>query len=406
MPRNSRRVEWGRWQYGWPEYSAQRFPSSPDYSVSAAAANGAAGGGLRAIEANPGGGGGEDCVAQARVAPHGGRPVDADDLGRVSSDGPAAGNVRRLAEARQRIVLLHELVHVQRCDFLANLIAQFACAFHWFNPLVWLAARRIGCEREQACDDVVLRKGTKPAGYAEEVLRIAAQPSLRGLEAFGALMMARPSSLEGRLLAILDGTRDRDFAHRPRDHDRCAPDGVGNHSRVDAASRTRERQHLAGRGSRSGFLREGGGTGDLTPGLVAWWRGDGNGKDSAGKHDGTFPFGEAYAPGLVGGAFDFRRSYAIADQLARVSIPDSPDFQFSEEPHPWKPGFILRPMAALSCSVATTGAAMTPGAGGPATHGQISYGFNAADNQATAIHAPIQLHQWQHVAVTFDHGLM
>jgi beta-lactamase regulating signal transducer with metallopeptidase domain len=65
-----------------------------------------------------------------------------------------------------RSVLLHELAHIKRYDTLAQLLAQVACAVHWFNPLVWVAAWRLGVERERACDDLVLASGVRPSAYA------------------------------------------------------------------------------------------------------------------------------------------------------------------------------------------------------------------------------------------------
>ncbi|MGH9410329.1 MAG: HEAT repeat domain-containing protein, partial [Vicinamibacterales bacterium] len=108
---------------------------------------------------------------------------------------------------RLRVVVLHELAHVKRRDCLTHAIAQLACALHWFNPLAWIAARRLRVERERACDDLVLRAGTRRTEYADQLLEIARVmqggrfPAVLG----GAtLAMAHRSQLEGRLMAILD----------------------------------------------------------------------------------------------------------------------------------------------------------------------------------------------------------
>src|SRR6266487_1977269 len=113
------------------------------------------------------------------------------------------------AEGR-RDVLLHELAHVKRHDFLIQLIARIACAVYWFHPLVWLAATRLREERERACDDHVLRAGATPSAYATHLLDIA-----RGLRAaratsLASVAMARPAQLATRLIDVLDTRRSRD----------------------------------------------------------------------------------------------------------------------------------------------------------------------------------------------------
>jgi beta-lactamase regulating signal transducer with metallopeptidase domain len=123
---------------------------------------------------------------------------------RLLMPGEAAG----WSPEQRRQVLLHELGHIQRRDCLAQLLAQIACALYWFNPLVWIAWRRMQVERERACDDLVLATGARPSAYAQHLLQSAsALPVLRF--AGPAVAMARPSTLEERLRAILDPHKNR-----------------------------------------------------------------------------------------------------------------------------------------------------------------------------------------------------
>jgi beta-lactamase regulating signal transducer with metallopeptidase domain len=114
---------------------------------------------------------------------------------------------------RRRVVLAHELAHVRRWDALTQWIAHVALAVYWFNPLVWVAARKMREEREHACDDAVLEIGTAPADYADHLLTIVRSlGSAPGPAA--ALAMARRSQFEGRLLAILDNAVRRNGVSR------------------------------------------------------------------------------------------------------------------------------------------------------------------------------------------------
>ena len=112
------------------------------------------------------------------------------------------------AESRQS-ALVHELMHIRRGDRRTQAIAQCACAVYWFNPLVWYASAALARERERACDDEVLKLGAKPSAYASLLLDLARSPS--AWTPATALSMARPSAIEGRLLAILG-----DSARTPR----------------------------------------------------------------------------------------------------------------------------------------------------------------------------------------------
>jgi beta-lactamase regulating signal transducer with metallopeptidase domain len=113
------------------------------------------------------------------------------------------------SDERIDAVLLHELAHVRRRDYLTQLLAGLACSLYWFNPLIWLAARRLRIEREHACDDAVLRAGSLPSNYAEQLLEIARYISTRPALELSVTTMARRSGLKERLLAVLDERRDR-----------------------------------------------------------------------------------------------------------------------------------------------------------------------------------------------------
>jgi len=120
---------------------------------------------------------------------------------------------------RLRIVLLHELAHVKRRDCATHAFAQIACAVYWFNPLAWMAARRLRSERERACDDLVLSAGTRGSDYANELLEVARvmrAGRFPAVLAGATLAMAHRSQLEGRLIAILDPTLSRHGLSRLR----------------------------------------------------------------------------------------------------------------------------------------------------------------------------------------------
>ena len=114
---------------------------------------------------------------------------------------PAAA--RQWSDEQLRSVLLHELAHIKRRDTVVQLLAQVACALHWFNPLVWFAAWRLDAERERACDDLVLASGVRPSAYAGYLLDVVTGLSPTRWTQTCGLAMARKSSLEGRLGAVL-----------------------------------------------------------------------------------------------------------------------------------------------------------------------------------------------------------
>ena len=112
-------------------------------------------------------------------------------------------------EEEASAVLLHELAHIKRWDYATGLFTRCVCAFYWFNPLVWLAARNMAAERERACDDLVLSHGARPSAYARQILQLVSDFSTHRWLHHGAVGMVRGTKLEERLKAILDSARNR-----------------------------------------------------------------------------------------------------------------------------------------------------------------------------------------------------
>lgn len=110
---------------------------------------------------------------------------------------------------RIAVVLSHELAHVARRDWPVQLAASALCAVCWFNPLAWLASRRLRRESELACDDRVLSRGIPAADYAAHLVDTARTLIMHREPWLPAPAMARPDSLEGRVEAMLNPQQDR-----------------------------------------------------------------------------------------------------------------------------------------------------------------------------------------------------
>ena len=110
---------------------------------------------------------------------------------------------------RLRAVLFHELAHIERRDWMMQIIAQVMCTVYWFNPLVWFAARWMRIEAEQACDDQVLNAGYQPTAYAQHLLDIVRNVRGTSFASRAAVAIARSSKIEGRLRTVLAENRNR-----------------------------------------------------------------------------------------------------------------------------------------------------------------------------------------------------
>ncbi len=80
-----------------------------------------------------------------------------------------------------RMVLTHELAHLERRDAWVNLFQRLVEAVYFFHPFVWWASRQLTQQREQICDNYVLAEGVSPADYTTLLSQIGEQAVWRGI---------------------------------------------------------------------------------------------------------------------------------------------------------------------------------------------------------------------------------
>jgi beta-lactamase regulating signal transducer with metallopeptidase domain len=82
------------------------------------------------------------------------------------------GLMERLTSEQVDSIIDHELCHVRRRDNLAAALHMVVETVFWFHPLVWWIEHRLVEERERACDEEVLHRGSEPQAYAEGILNV------------------------------------------------------------------------------------------------------------------------------------------------------------------------------------------------------------------------------------------
>jgi len=80
--------------------------------------------------------------------------------------------MNQLTTAQVEAILLHELSHIRRYDYLVNLIVSIIHTLLYFNPFVKFFMNTIESERETCCDELVLQFGYDKVGYASALLHL------------------------------------------------------------------------------------------------------------------------------------------------------------------------------------------------------------------------------------------
>ncbi|MGB0330734.1 MAG: M56 family metallopeptidase [Planctomycetota bacterium] len=119
--------------------------------------------------------------------------------------------VKGLSSADLRLVLAHELAHIQRRDHWVRWVEWLSGVAFWWNPVTWWARHHLRANEELACDAMVL-SNLRPdqRRYASSLLAVAEFLSPEGLRPpLVASTLTSGEELEARLTMILSNRLPR-----------------------------------------------------------------------------------------------------------------------------------------------------------------------------------------------------
>jgi beta-lactamase regulating signal transducer with metallopeptidase domain len=81
-------------------------------------------------------------------------------------------SINNLSGNQLEAIILHELSHIKRNDYIINIVVAVIETILFFNPFIVLLSKVIKRERENCCDDFVLQYQYDPHSYAFALLRL------------------------------------------------------------------------------------------------------------------------------------------------------------------------------------------------------------------------------------------
>jgi beta-lactamase regulating signal transducer with metallopeptidase domain len=95
-------------------------------------------------------------------------------------------------------LLVHELAHIRRHDYLVNLLQMAVETVLFYHPFLWWVSRQMRIEREHCCDDLAVRISGDPARYARALVELAGRQAASEF-----VMAATGGSLSSRIRRLL-----------------------------------------------------------------------------------------------------------------------------------------------------------------------------------------------------------
>jgi GWxTD domain-containing protein len=121
------------------------------------------------------------------------------------------GLLAGLPPEQVELILMHEMAHIRRRDYLINVLQTFVESVMFYNPAVWWISTVIRTERENCCDDIVVESTNQAPLYASA---LAALEEIRS-DQREVVMAATGGNLVKRVRRILGQSEQQASALAP-----------------------------------------------------------------------------------------------------------------------------------------------------------------------------------------------
>ena len=107
-------------------------------------------------------------------------------------------------------VLEHELTHYRHLDHIWSVLRSLCLVIHWYNPLVWIAAKVSRADAELACDEgAMARLGESQRGdYGRTLIGLTCSDPIRGLLLTATTMTGSAGSIRERIKLLMKRPRN------------------------------------------------------------------------------------------------------------------------------------------------------------------------------------------------------
>jgi beta-lactamase regulating signal transducer with metallopeptidase domain len=125
------------------------------------------------------------------------------------------GLLSGLSTEQVETILVHELSHIRRQDYIINLVQSVIETIFFFNPFALLISSLIREERENCCDDMVIARGISPISYVRTLAQLEASRSVpagkQGSSTLALGFAGNQNQLLNRIKRIMENSAKNDW---------------------------------------------------------------------------------------------------------------------------------------------------------------------------------------------------